>query len=45
MRGQAPEIDGVTYINDAPDDIGRGQLRQVEITQTEDYDVIGHVVA
>ena len=23
--GQAPEIDGVIYINDAPDDIGRGQ--------------------
>ena len=44
-RGQAPDIDGVVYINDAPDDIGRGQLRMVEITESHDYDVVGHVVA
>ncbi|MCO4762897.1 MAG: 30S ribosomal protein S12 methylthiotransferase RimO [Myxococcales bacterium] len=42
--GQAPEIDGVIYINDAPDNIGRGQLRQVEITEAHDYDLVGHVV-
>ncbi len=42
--GQAPDIDGVIYINDAPDDIGRGQLRQVEISEAHDYDLVGHVV-
>lgn len=42
---QAPEIDGVVYINDAPDDIGRGQLRKVEITQAGQHDLVGHVVA
>lgn len=44
-RGQAPEIDGVVYINDAPDDIGRGQLRKVEISEAHDYDLVGHVIA
>ena len=43
--GQAPDIDGVVYINDAPDDIGRGQIRIVEITEAHDYDLVGHVVA
>lgn len=43
--GQAPEIDGVVYINDAPDDIGRGQIRTVEITESHDYDLVGHVVS
>ena len=43
--GQAPEIDGVIYINDAPDDIGRGQLRTVEISEAHDYDLVGHVIA
>lgn len=42
---QAPEIDGVVYINDAPDDIGRGQMRKVEITQAGQHDLVGHVVA
>ncbi len=43
--GQAPEIDGVIYINDAPDNIGRGQLRTVEISEAHDYDLVGHVIA
>lgn len=43
---QAPEIDGLVYINDAPDDIGRGQLREVEISATAgEYDLVGHVVS
>jgi ribosomal protein S12 methylthiotransferase len=42
--GQAPEIDGVVYINDAPDDIGRGQLRRVEICEAHDYDLVGRVI-
>ena len=44
--GQAPEIDGLVYINDAPDDIGRGQIRRVALTEAAgDYDLVGHVVA
>lgn len=43
-QGQAPEIDGVVYINDAPDNIGRGQLRQVRITEAGAHDLVGHVV-
>ncbi len=42
---QAPEIDGLVYINDAPADIGRGQIRDVQITDVVgDYDLLGHVV-
>lgn len=42
---QAPEIDGLIYINDAPPDIGRGQIRTVEITEVAgEYDLVGHVV-
>lgn len=43
-QGQAPEIDGVVYINDAPSDIGRGQLRRVLFTDCGDHDLVGHVV-
>lgn len=43
-QGQAPEIDGVVYINDAPDNIGRGQLRRVRITEAGAHDLVGHVV-
>ncbi len=44
--GQAPDIDGVVYINDAPDDIGRGQLRRALITETAgEYDLVGHIIA
>jgi len=43
--GQAPEIDGVVYINDAPADIGRAQFRRVRITESGAHDLVGHVVA
>jgi len=43
-QGQAPEIDGVVYINDAPADIGRGQLRLVRFTESGAHDLVGHVV-
>lgn len=43
-QGQAPEIDGVVYINDAPPDIGRAQLRRVRITEAGAHDWVGHVV-
>ena len=42
LPGQAPEIDGVCYINDdgghAPQP---GQMRRLRITQTHDYDFVG----
>ena len=40
-KGQAPEIDGTTYINDG---VARaGDLVEVEITETFDYDIVGHI--
>ena len=44
-QGQAPEIDGVVYINDAPNDIGRGQFRTVRITESGAHDLVGEVIA
>ena len=40
--GQAPEIDGVTLINDGFAE--PGEIVQVEITEAHDYDLVGHVV-
>ncbi len=39
---QAPDIDGVTYINDGEAKIG--DLVQVEVTDAMDYDLIGGIV-
>ena len=40
--GQAPEVDGVTYINDG---VARtGEVVQVKIHQTGDYDLVGAIV-
>jgi ribosomal protein S12 methylthiotransferase len=42
MPSQAPEIDGVTLINDFEGDEPRpGEIRRLRITETHDYDVIG----
>ncbi|MFA6034087.1 MAG: 30S ribosomal protein S12 methylthiotransferase RimO [Myxococcota bacterium] len=41
-RGQAPEIDGVVYINDGV--AAPGDIVTCEITQTADYDLVGHIV-
>ncbi|HYO84066.1 MAG TPA: 30S ribosomal protein S12 methylthiotransferase RimO [Bryobacteraceae bacterium] len=42
LTGQAPEIDGVCYVNDfegiAP---AAGQIRTLRITETHDYDLVG----
>ena len=40
-RGQAPEIDGTTYINDGT--ARAGDIVEVEITETFDYDIVGHI--
>ncbi len=39
---QAPEIDGVTYINEGEAKIG--EMVQVKITQAMDYDLVGGIV-
>jgi ribosomal protein S12 methylthiotransferase len=42
MATQAPEIDGVTLINDFEGDEPRaGQMRTLRITEAHDYDVVG----
>jgi len=44
MAGQAPDIDGVVYINDTGDrPIAPGAIIQVTITEAHDYDVVGHL--
>jgi ribosomal protein S12 methylthiotransferase len=40
---QAPDIDGVTYINDGKADVG--DTVQVKITDAMDYDLIGEIVS
>lgn len=42
MATQAPEIDGVVLINDGTAELG--QKVWVEITESHDYDLIGHIV-
>lgn len=39
---QAPEIDGMTYINDGQANIG--DIVQVEITHSHDYDLVGRIL-
>lgn len=42
--GQAPEIDGVVYLNDFNEtEVRPGQIRRVKITETHDYDLVGEV--
>ncbi len=40
---QAPEVDGQVYLDDPPEDLRAGQIRQVRITRTSDYDLVGRV--
>src|SRR5690606_15800754 len=39
---QAPEIDGLVYINDGTADVG--EIVSVEITESHDYDLVGRIV-
>jgi ribosomal protein S12 methylthiotransferase len=39
---QAPEVDGLVYINDGP--VKAGTVQRVKITEAHDYDLVGHVV-
>jgi ribosomal protein S12 methylthiotransferase len=44
---QAPEIDGKVYINDfGPlDELKPGQFYQCEITESQDYDLVGRIIS
>ncbi|MBI2376324.1 MAG: 30S ribosomal protein S12 methylthiotransferase RimO [Deltaproteobacteria bacterium] len=41
-KGQAPEVDGTTYINDG--EAKAGDLVEVEIEEAMDYDLVGKIV-
>jgi ribosomal protein S12 methylthiotransferase len=43
MSVQAPEVDGLVYLNDGP--VRAGQIQQVEITDSYDYDLVGRVLS
>jgi ribosomal protein S12 methylthiotransferase len=46
LAGQAPEIDGVCYVNDFPSD-GEprpGQFRRLRVSDAHDYDLVGGLV-
>jgi ribosomal protein S12 methylthiotransferase len=46
MQTQAPEIDGVTLINDFEGGDPRpGEIRRLRITEAHDYDVVGTLLA
>ena len=42
MSVQAPEVDGLVYLNDGP--VRAGQIQEVEITDSYDYDLVGRVI-
>ncbi len=42
LQQQAPEVDGVVYINDGL--VKPGQIQNVLITESHDYDLVGEVV-
>ena len=45
MATQAPEIDGVTLINDFEGSEPRpGEIRRLRITEAHDYDVVGRLL-
>jgi len=41
-RGQAPEIDGVVFINEGTAE--PGEIVTCEITQSADYDLVGKII-
>ena len=42
MSVQAPEVDGLVYLNDGP--LKAGQIQTVEITDSYEYDLVGRVL-
>jgi ribosomal protein S12 methylthiotransferase len=46
LPGQAPEIDGVVYLNDGvTEEVRPGDVRPVLITEAHDYDLVGAIQA
>ena len=46
LRSQAPEIDGRLLVNDTGDrDVAAGEIVQVRISETHDYDAVGAIVS
>lgn len=46
MPTQAPDIDGVVYLNDGvTEETKRGEIREVRITEAHDYDLVGTVIS
>ncbi|NRA43673.1 MAG: 30S ribosomal protein S12 methylthiotransferase RimO [Oligoflexales bacterium] len=43
LSTQAPEVDGLVYINDGP--VVPGSIQMVEILESHDYDLVGRVVS
>ncbi|MEC7983894.1 MAG: 30S ribosomal protein S12 methylthiotransferase RimO [Myxococcota bacterium] len=41
---QAPDVDGVVYLDKAPEDVQAGMFTRVRILQTSNYDMVGEVV-
>ena len=44
LSTQAPDIDGLVYLDDPPEDVRSGQFRRVQVTRASDYDLVGTVV-
>jgi len=45
MSTQAPEIDGICYVNDFGDAAPQpGEIRRMRVTETHDYDLVGALV-
>jgi len=45
MSTQAPEIDGICYINDfGPSAPRSGEMRRIRITEAHDYDLVGELM-
>ncbi len=42
LSTQAPEVDGLVYINDGP--VQKGCIQLVRITEAHDYDLVGEVI-
>ena len=44
-QSQAPEIDGLCYINDfGPAEPAPGQMRRLRVTEAHDYDLVGELI-
>jgi ribosomal protein S12 methylthiotransferase len=44
-RGQAPEIDGITYLNEGTDGLAAGDIRRAEVVHHGDYDLVARVIS